>query len=127
MKLKLASIFILLSVFCLQKMETKHVHSQTYLISNQNIKTDNLVASNLLNNYKFQEVANNTLQQDVIQDDQIDEEDESFDTNHLTALQNNIFSFLNNLVLTNQSNDNIASVLDALSSKKYILFNVFRI
>lgn len=127
MKLKATSIFILLSVFFLYKIDKSHLHSQQYL-ANQNVKADNLASANYVNNYYLQDESGSKFSQDVFQnDDQIDEEDETFDANYFNVLQNKLFSFFNAAVFTYHGNNNIKSALEALSSRKYILFSVFRI
>ena len=126
MKTKVSILFfLLLSILFLHKLDKKQFHSPKYAI-NKNHIVDNS-SLNFINNNFLQDDADSKLLNDVIQDDQVDEDDESCETNTLHTLYNKALSFLNTDAITNLCSNHIASVVETQSSKKYLLFRVFRI
>ena len=119
--------FLLLSILFLHKVDKNLFHSNQHAAKHV-LVIDNNASSNLHKNIFTENELGAKLTQDAnANDDQIDEEDDSFDTKCFEVLQANIFAFLSSAGFTHNNSNNIASIVETQSSRKYILFSVFRI
>ena len=126
MKTKFTFIFfLLLSIFFLHKIDKNHFHSCQYAVNYNAIVNNNLSSNLTINN--LQDNSDSKFLQNLIQDNQIDEEEESLTAENFFVVVKNELSSLITAVYTHHYSKNYASVLETYSSKKYILFSVFRI